>query len=392
MTIDALENLSALKKWATIRQAEYIDSIEKTKSVKQTAKDLKVDVSTVYAALATLRKRAALSGYSPDEDMVHPVPSPFLVKGVSTHYNKDGVVTAQWVKSKLDDTKAREAIEEWVSWLVTEAKGLSPVITKPLIVNDDLLSVYPMGDPHFGMYAWAEEAGEDFDLNIAEQLTKDAINRLVDTSPPSKTALIIELGDFFHADNNTAMTPRSGANLDVDTRWVRVIQVGLRAMRYVILKTLEKHENVIVRIVSGNHDPHSSWALAFALSAYFENEPRVTIDLSAADVWYYRFGKVLIGATHGDKCKSKNLPAIMACDRPVDWGLTEHRFIYHGHIHHSSRTEHPGVLVESFRTLAARDAWHTASGYRSGRDMNCIVHHKDHGEISRQTCSITMIK
>ena len=81
----------------------------------------------------------------------------------------------------------------------------------------------------------------------------------------------------------------------------------------------------------------------------------------------------------------------MACDRAKDWGETEHRFIYHGHIHHSSISEHPGVLVESFRTLAAKDAWHSSSGYRSGRDMKCIIHHKEYGEISRHTCNVAMI-
>jgi len=391
MTIDALENLSALKKWATVRQAEYIDSIEKTGSVKQTAKDLKVDISTVYAALANVRKRAAISGYAPEYDMNVEVPLPFGVKGTTTLYKNGEEKVLQWVKTDRNLEMAKEAIEEWISWLVNDAKGLSPVIPKPIVSNDDLMTVYPMGDPHFGMYAWGEEAGEDFDLAIAERITCNAIDKLVSDSPPSKTALILELGDFFHADNNTAMTPRSGANLDVDTRWTRVIQVGLRAMRYVVLKTLEKHENVIVRIVSGNHDPHSSWALAFALESYFHNQPRVTVDMSPADRWYYRFGKVLIGATHGDKCKTKNLPLVMATEKSEDWGLSKFRYLYHGHIHHTSKQEHPGVIVESFRTLAAKDAWHTASGYSSGRDMHCIVHHKEFGEIARHICNIAMI-
>jgi hypothetical protein len=118
----------------------------------------------------------------------------------------------------------------------------------------------------------------------------------------------------------------------------------------------------------------------------------VTIDLDPNVFWYYKFGKVLIGATHGDTCKTDKLPAIMACDRSEDWGQTRFRYYYHGHIHHDSVKELPGCMVESFRTLAARDAWHSGAGYRSGRDMRCIVHHKDFGEIERHRCDVAMLE
>jgi len=391
MTIDALENLNTLRKWATVRQTEYIDSLEKTGNIKQTAKDFNVDISTVYSALSSLRRRAALAGYAPEYGMDKQVPLPFSVKGTSTLYKNGEEKLLQWVKTDRNLQMAKESIEEWVTWLVKDAKGLSPIVPKPPFTNDDLMTVYPMGDPHFGMYAWREEAGEDFNLEIAEKITCAAIDKLVNDSPPSKTALIVELGDFFHADNNTAMTPRSGAKLDVDTRWTRVIQVGLRAMRYVVLRVLEKHENVVVRIVAGNHDPHSSWALAFALEAYFHNQPRVKIDLHGANRWYYRFGKVLIVAYHGDKCKPETAVDVIPAEKAEEWGLTKFRYLYHGHIHHITRKEFPGIIIESFRTLAPKDAYHTESGYFSDREMNCIVHHKDFGEICRHTCNIAMI-
>jgi hypothetical protein len=48
-------------------------------------------------------------------------------------------------------------------------------------------------------------------------------------------------------------------------------------------------------------------------------------------------------------------------------------------------------MVEYFRTLAARDAWHAGQGYRSGRDMQCIIHHREFGEIGRHRRGIAMI-
>jgi hypothetical protein len=49
------------------------------------------------------------------------------------------------------------------------------------------------------------------------------------------------------------------------------------------------------------------------------------------------------------------------------------------------------VLWETFRVLSPNDAWATAAGYRSGRDMQCIVYHADHGEISRCRFDISML-
>lgn len=387
--LDAID--PKLMEWATLRQREVIETVLTEGNISRAAKKLNIARSSVQDAIKSLKRRAAIQGYTP-EDSAEFIQSPLVLKGKSTLYGPDGEVKMTWVKTKLNDELAAEAIQEWVAWLVQDAKGLAPVIAAPKYTNSDLLAVYPMGDPHFGMYAWGKETGSPFDLDIAERQTKAAIDRLVASAPPAEHALLLELGDFFHADNNTARTPQSGAQLDVDTRWQRVMQVGLRTMIYCIKAALTKHKHLTVRIVKGNHDPHSSVALALALDAFFSNEKRVTIDLSPNVYWFYRFGKVLIGATHGDTSKPDALPGIMATDRPQDWGLTEFRFFYHGHIHHDSVKEFPGCMIESFRTLAAKDAWHAAKGYRSGRDMKVIIHHRDLGEIERHRVGIEQIE
>ncbi len=124
------------------------------------------------------------------------------------------------------------------------------------------------------------------------------------------------------------------------------------------------------------------------MQQFYEREPRVTIDISPAKFHWYRFGKVLIGSTHTDTVKKKDLGGVMACDRAKDWGETLHRYFYTGHVHHDSAIELPGVLVESFRTLAARDAWHGAAGYRSGQDMKVDILHREFGRICRHVVGI----
>lgn len=380
-----------LKDWATPKQAAIIDAILSEGSQRKAATKLGCAKANVDNALAAVRKKAALAGYSPDHGMVHPAPQPFSVKGVSTLYGPEGDVKAQWVKTKLNESQAEEAIKEFVNYLVSEAKGLSPIVKPPKASLEDILCVYPFGDPHIGMYSWAQECGEDFDLVEAERLTLGAVDALVSAAPAAKTAILLPLGDVFHANDQTNATPGHKHQLDVDSRYPKVIGVGIKTFRHAVLRALEKHEKVIVRIEPGNHDPQAKWALAFALDAYFENNPRVEIDLSPAKFWFYKFGKVLIGSTHGDTARHEALPGIMAADRPEDWGLTKHRYWYTGHVHHISVKEFPGVICESFRTLAAKDAYAAGHGYRAGRDMRCIVHHKDHGEIGRHICDVGMI-
>lgn len=317
----------------------------------------------------------------------------YVIKGVSTYYNANGEQRGQWVKTRLDNAAhAENALRAFTDWLAThEANGRAEPLPPPSYSDDDLLTVYPIGDPHFGLHSWAPETGENFNLKEAERVTYAAVDRLVTAAAASGTAILLNLGDFFHADDSRNETPGHSNRLDVDGRYMKIVQVGMRTMVACVRRLLEKHARVIVRNVPGNHDPHLALLLSVTMDAFFRNEPRVTVDLSPSLYWYYRFGKVLIGAHHGHGAKPADLPLLMAADRPEDWGMTAHRHWLTGHIHHWTGKEHPGVIVESFRTLATKDAWHAGKGYRSGRDMNVITYHREFGEIQRTRCDIAQL-
>lgn len=381
-----------LRKYAvTRRQQETFDAVKQYGSQRKAAEATGIPSGTISKRMQALNRAAARQGYSPQHDMLHPVPEGFFTKGVSTYYNKDGVPTGQWVKSQIDQEKQFEFFKAAVESMTEELIGLAPITPAPRHCEESLMCTYVMGDPHFGMHAWWEEAGENFNLKEAERVTCAAIDRLVATAPKAKTALMLNLGDVLHADNQSNLS-QSGHQLDVDGRWTKVMQTCLRAMIHCVRRLLEKHEKVVVRINRGNHDGHSSFALAMMLSCFFHDEPRIQVDLSPAAAWYYRFGQVLIGSTHGDTMKGKDLPLVMATDRHKDWGETMHRYWYVGHVHHSDLKEYQGCVVEYFRTLAARDAWHAGQGYRAGRDMRLIVLHQEHGECERHRCDIGHLK
>jgi molybdenum-dependent DNA-binding transcriptional regulator ModE len=377
-----------LAQFATVRQLEYLSAIEQHGSQRKAAKALGINQRTLEKSLQGLRARAAQKSASQHQDVNH-IPDGFAITGTSTLTKTgDGL---QWVKTAADKQQQEAMLRQFAETLADEVKGLAKPIAPPKAVAEDLLCVIPIGDPHFGLKVWMHEGGGNFDLEIAERLTCGAIDRLVSSAPPARTAVLLNLGDHFHADSQSNTTTE-GTRVDVDGRWAKIQQVGLRAMLYCIQRLLERHERVIVRINRGNHDKHAAYALSLMISCYFHNEPRVEVDLSPAAVWYFQFGNVLLASTHGDTIKGDKLMGVMAADRPKEWGDTKHRYWFVGHIHHHDSKEYPGGIVEYLRTLAPGDAWHHGQGYRSGRDMRLVVMHKEHGEIERHRVDVGMLQ
>lgn len=368
------------------------ESLVQHGSVVAAAEALGLPPTRLRAQLNELERAAARAGWSPASDVSKPQPPGYHVKGVSSYYGADGELRGQWVKTGADpeDRVARllKAVEE----IAEPFRGAIDPSKAPRHTSEDLLNVFPIGDPHIGMLAWAEETGEDFDIKIAEQNLVAAVDHLVAGAPLADEALVIPLGDFFHTDSFENVTRRSRHSLDVDSRWSKILAVGVRIMRRIVDRCLTRHKRVRVIVEIGNHDDQSSIMLALALSLLYERELRVVIDTSPAKYHWHRHGKCLIGTTHGDTVKAADLPGIMAHDRAADWGETTWRYWYCGHVHHDTLKEYRGVTVETFRTLAARDAYTAAHGYRSGRDLKMIVLHKEYGEIRRDTVGVSYLQ
>lgn len=380
-----------LRQYATERQAQLLDAIKEAGTVAGGAKLLGINQRNAFDQLQRLKKKAALAGYSPEHNMTRTVPDGFGVNRVSSLYNKDGELTAQWVIGTADRQRQAELMREAIEALKEDLPQVEP--RKPTgEFNSALMAGYPIGDAHIGMRAWGEECGEDFDLAIAERRQCAAMADLVDRAPACEKAVIVNLGDFLHYDSMEAVTSRSGHILDADGRYAKMVRVAVKVIRQCIESALTKHKTVRVINVIGNHDDTGAIWLSASLAHIYENEPRVTVDTSPAPFMYVRHGKVLIGCHHGHTCKADKLAGVMANDRAEDWGQTAYRYWWTGHIHHDSVKEYPGVKVESFRTLAPKDAYATWGGWRSQQDMKCIVLHSEYGEVARHTVNPDMLR
>lgn len=159
------------------------------------------------------------------------LPEGFHVKRVSTLQRADGSIAAQWKIGEPDQTKIT------VAMMIEEAQAAASEIA-PLVKNEfvprnvgksNTIDVVPIGDPHIGMLAWGEEAGEDFDLKIAEDLYEKAFARIFQGAL-SEEILLINLGDYFHTDNDKNQTNTSHYPLDVDSRMRKIVRTGIKIL------------------------------------------------------------------------------------------------------------------------------------------------------------------
>ena len=325
--------------------------------------------------------------------------SEYIVKGETILYDDEGNEKLRWVKTDSNSAMQLKAYEDAVTSLLEklEAKKLKLDFDLKLNNSKTILSseeavVYPLGDMHIGMFSWDKETGDDYDLEIAHKTVISAYKKLCASAPDTETAFLINLGDFFHIDNYNGMTAKSNNRLDFDTRWPKVLETGLQIMVELVYMLLQKHTKIIIRNAKGNHDTHSTIFLNAYLKAWFKNDERVIVEQSPASFWFYKWGKNLIGVTHGDTVKLNDLPEIMAADAEGYWSDTKYRYWYIGHVHHMQKKEFRSCIVESFNTIAAKDAWHYENGYRSQRLIKYKVLHKEYGEIQEGSVNIKMVK
>jgi hypothetical protein len=304
----------------------------------------------------------------------------------------DGSEVIRWASFDRDEAARAIALQEAIRAHVEEHVRPLPPLDAPARTDEDMLTVYPLGDPHIGMLAWANEVGEHFDVKIAVRELTQCIRNLVARAPASKRAIVCNLGDFFHAQDDKQLTPTAGHKLDVDGRFGKVARIGLDMMVGLVEAALQKHEHVTLRNVPGNHDLGACFWIAETLRREFKNEPRVTVHDAYAPYQCDRFGNTMLVWAHTDGAKIGDVIEISAADWPEIWGETKFRYAHGGHIHSRAMVEGRGMIGENHRTLAGKDAWHGWKGYRSGRSLQAITYHRTWGEDSRVTEGIERVR
>jgi len=377
-------------------QVQIAELMDKGLGAAEISRKIGRDASNVLKSMNLLKARAAKAGYAPDNGLTHAVAPGFTTKRVSTMYNSEGGITAQWHIQEPEKQKIEQFIDEFVSAYAEQMKGVHKLVAPPKTADDDYASCYLIGDHHLGMYSWGEETGEDYDTDIAEEMLSSAVDRLVASQAINAgTGILINLGDFLHANDTTSLTPASKNLLDTDGRFGRVVRVAAKLYKRMITRLLQKHQEVIIINVRGNHDPDVSLLLNELLKGYYEHEPRVTVKDNYSPLIWHRFGDCLITLHHGDGINPQRLYEAVTATLPKEWGETSFRYCWTGHLHSKLSMDVGGMNFERWNVLPPGDAWHTKHGYVNTdqqRSMSCVVLHKDFGEELRYKVGVRRVK
>jgi len=249
-------------------------------------------------------------------------------------------------------------------------------------------------DLHLGKLAWGEETGEDYDIKIATERYRKAVNVLISRAPIDQISqIVLPIGnDLIHIDNAENQTT-AGTYVDADSRFAKMVKVA-KELLIETINQLRQIAPVQIMIVRGNHDSTVTFLLGEVLEAWFHADPLVTVDNTPKWRKYYQYGQVGVMFTHGDKEKHEDLGLIFAQEDPILWANTTYRFIKLGHLHKQKKLNYvgvdsqPGLQIQVIPSLSGTDEWHAGKGYLSNKQAKAFLYHAEEGEIAEYTYTV----
>lgn len=337
-------------------------------------------------------------------------------------FDKDKV-SGYWIKDKEGSFYVRNDIpinyNELRENYLEEAQLYAPVYVKnPIKVEQKSLPqhllVIDIADAHFNKLALAEETGQEYNLEIAENRMREGVKHLVRKAEVHGIdRILFVLGnDQVHTDTTTNTTT-AGTPQDTVSLWWKGFQVAKKCY----ISCIEELANIApVHLIfnPSNHDYMSGFMLADTISSWFSNHPNVVTkdgSLSISHRKYIQYGQNLIGFTHGDTAKETDLPNLMQFEARRIWGNTKYAYWYTHHYHVKDRkaigknkfqiekdkvgltiintgqdiAPTDNVFVEVVRSPSGADSWHYRNGHLGNVSVECFLHHIDNGQVARFT-------
>lgn len=380
-------NLEELKRFATSeRHLAVIQAVIDNQSNNKAAKELGCSRRTVDKMIKRLEAKAATQAVAPHRNVDRETMEGFEAKRVSTAYKEDGTIALQWIIQEPEKRNMKQKLDAMLEGMQDDLTGFKDAVKAPKKVNSDYLAMYMMGDHHFGLLADGETkmAGDDadWDIKIATSILMDSTNRLASRVGDAEIGVLLNVGDFFHADSS-ANTTTKGTPVDVDTRIAKTFKLAGRLFQTLINKMLETHKQVVVINVRGNHDSDMACHLSSCIELLYAKEKRVNVLQNYSKFIHYQWHNNLFVFHHGDRMKHEQILQAVIRNLDDEWSQSKNRYCHLGHIHHHTAREVGSMHFEHWGSLTATDSWHSSQGYGAERSMTAVVYHKDTGEDSR---------
>ena len=317
------------------------------------------------------------------------------LKGLKAEAKAEGIpldkIKQYWYKSKRYSINAKgegdKTYQDLRDEIIEEMNKYSPKYPKikRQPSKDGHLLVIDIADLHIGKLCSEFETGDAYNHVIAIQRAKDGVQGILDKSSGFNIDKIMFVigNDVLHVDT-PKNTTTSGTNQDVSCMWYDSFQMA-RNLYVSIIEQLMQIADVHIVYNPSNHDYMSGFMLADSLNSWFRLSNNVRFDASISHRKYFRYGKNLIGTTHGDGAKTQDLPMLMAHESKY-WTECKHKYWYTHHIHHKQSRDYMGVNVEAMRSPSGTDSWHSRNGYQhSPKAVEGFIHHKEYGQVARLT-------
>ena len=216
-----------------ITHEELREELRAGKSATEIAKAYGMTHSVVLRRI----KKLKATGYDPANDRDYNNPENHPVAGYSTlvrHKSANDSSTGkvlEWVKTRVDVREQMDAATAMLDTMISDIKPLPVIPYRNKVATTDQFTVIPIGDPHIGLMTWSKEVGEDWDIKIADRVYRKVFKRLLSNLPDTEECILVNTGDFFHADNIQGETSRSKHKLDLDGRHGKWLDAGFVMVR-----------------------------------------------------------------------------------------------------------------------------------------------------------------
>lgn len=333
--------------------------------------------------------------------------------------NEVGDDVSVFVKNHFDALEYDELRERLVKDMIAYSPKVSKIPRDPNTYVGDFthkkksLLVIDPADVHIGKRSVTDETGNEYNMDIAVSRAVHGSKRLmIQAEPFGIDHIVIVVGnDVVHIDNDRRTTT-AGTPQDTDGQWWEMFE-NARRMYIQIVEAAKEYADVTLVYVPSNHDKIMGFGIMDSLYSWYHNDENVIVSNYGKSVRhrkYIKYGKNLIGLTHGDGAKNRDLTSLMQFEAKEDWGSCDFAYWYVHHLHHKYRIvngiqvekDYNGVTVigpegtninrqkdsaevECIRSPSGADAWSSKKGFGNMAAIEGFIHHYDLGQVARLT-------
>lgn len=320
--------------------------------------------------------------------------------------NSKDIIT-YWHKSKQysiylrnNQERLNQQFEILKDLLKQETKPVSKERKDVLLNNNDNCAVINIFDLHIDKKAYdSSEDGIEGVLRVKNEIKRGFDEILQSTLIHKPNTIIFPIGnDLLNSNGFSNATVKGTPQINLVEQDAAFRQ-ALELCKYMIDRiTQETTAKVLIPIVLGNHDKHSSFYLGVCLEVMYHNNLQIEINNEIKDDRkYYIFEDILFAFMHGDKYLNKiaQLPMIVMQENRNRLSETKFTQCYLGDQHHKMefkffRTkDYPGCNVSFLRGTSVTDGWHQDNGYIGvPRTIEAFIWKKGKGQIANYSLNL----